>query len=193
MGSAIASVCCSAGVRCSPGSGECAPRCCSVVGLKITRSSPVDFYHDPAAPPANSLVPSVTAAVRDERGRLLLIHKLDNDFWALPGGAMELGESVADAAVREVAEETGIKVEIAGLVGIYTDPGHVMAYDGEVRQEFSVCFHARAIDGEPRQDDTETKAVKWVEPAEVDQLRVHESMRLRIADALAGRAAPRIV
>jgi len=154
----------------------------------------VDYYHDPAAPAANSLVPSVTAAVRDDRGRLLLIHKVDNDFWALPGGAMDLGESVADAAVREVAEESGVKVEITGLVGIYTDPGHVMAYDdGEVRQEFSVCFHARAIHGEPRQDDTETKAATWVEPAEVSGLNIHESMRVRIEDALASRAEPRII
>jgi len=55
----------------------------------------VDYYHDPAAPAANSLVPSVTAAVRHEPGRLLLIHKVDNDFWALPGGAMDVGESIA--------------------------------------------------------------------------------------------------
>jgi len=149
----------------------------------------VDYYNDPAAPAANSLVPSVTAAVRDVQGRLLLIHKIDNDFWALPGGAMDLGESVADAAVREVAEETGVNVQITGLVGLYTDPGHVMAYDdGEVRQEFSVCFHARAVSGEPRQDNTETKAAKWIEPTEVDELSIHPSMRRRITDALdAGR------
>jgi len=153
----------------------------------------VDYYNDPAAPPANSLVPSVTAAVRDDGGRLLLIHKIDNNFWALPGGGMDLGESVADAAVREVAEETGVTVEVTGLVGIYTDPGHVMAYDdGEVRQEFSVCFHARPISGEPRQDDTETKAVRWVEPAELHALSVHPSMRTRIDDALAPRVEPRI-
>lgn len=87
----------------------------------------VDYYHDPDAPKANSLVPSVTVAVRDQHGRLLLIHKVDNDFWALPCGAMDLGESIADAAVREVADETGLTVEVTGLVGIYTDPGHVMA------------------------------------------------------------------
>ena len=59
-------------------------------------------------------------------------------------GRWTSGESIADAAVREVAEETGLTVEMTGSVGIYTDPGHVMAYDdGEVRQEFSVCFHAR--------------------------------------------------
>lgn len=153
----------------------------------------VDYYDDPAAPSANSLVPSVTAAVRDDRGRLLLIHKIDNNFWALPGGAMDLGESVADAAIREVAEETGVIVEITGLVGIYTNPGHVMAYDdGEVRQEFSVCFHARALAGEPRQDGIETEAAKWVEPADVQTLSVHPSMRTRIDDALAQRAEPRI-
>lgn len=154
----------------------------------------VDYYHDPAAPPANSLVPSVTAAVSHEDGRLLLIHRVDNDYWALPGGAMELGESVADAAVREVEEEAGVEVELVGLVGIYTDPGHVMAYnDGEVRQEFSVCFHARAIGGEPRQDNTETKAAKWIDPADVAGLNIHPSMRRRIEDAIAGRSEPQIV
>lgn len=99
----------------------------------------IDYYDDPTAPAANSVVPSVPAAVRDGAGRLLLIHKIDNGYWALPGGAMDLGESIRDAAVREVLAETGVSVEVTGLVGIYTDPGHVMAYDdGEVRQEFSV-------------------------------------------------------
>jgi len=153
-----------------------------------------DYYHDPDAPPANSLVPSTTAAVRDEAGRLLLIHKVDNDYWALPGGGMELGESIADAAVREVVEETGLTVELTGLVGIYTDPGHVMAYDdGEVRQEFSVCFHARVLSGTPHEDGSETKEVRWVDPADVAGLSIHPSMRRRIDDALSGRGAPQIV
>jgi 8-oxo-dGTP pyrophosphatase MutT (NUDIX family) len=132
--------------------------------------------------------------VRDEAGRLLLIHKVDNDYWALPGGGMELGESIADAAVREVVEETGVTVELTGLVGIYTDPGHVMAYDdGEVRQEFSVCFHARVLSGTPREDGSETKEVRWVDPADVAGLSIHPSMRRRIDDALSGRDAPQIV
>lgn len=153
-----------------------------------------DYYHDPDAPPANSVVPSTTAAVRDDAGRLLLIHKIDNDFWALPGGGMDLGESIADAAVREVAEETGLTVEVTGLVGIYTDPGHVMAYDdGEVRQEFSVCFHARVLSGEPREDGSETKEVRWVDPVDISSLSIHPSMRRRIDDALAARSTPQIV
>ncbi|MBA2324117.1 MAG: NUDIX hydrolase [Pseudonocardiales bacterium] len=153
-----------------------------------------DYYNDPNAPRANSLVPSVTAAVRDDEGRLLLIHKIDNDYWALPGGAMELGESIGDAAIREVAEESGIRIEITGLVGLYTSPAHVMAYDdGEVRQEFSVCFHARPLGGKLREDGTETKAARWVEPSELAGLSIHPSMHTRINDALAGLSRPRIL
>ena len=107
---------------------------------------------------------------------------------------MDLGESVADAAVREVEEETGVRVEVTGLVGIYTDPGHVMAYDdGEVRQEFSVCFHARVLGGAPRQDNVETKAAKWVDVADVPKLDIHPSMRRRIDAALRAGGAPEII
>lgn len=154
----------------------------------------VDYFNDPSAPSATSLVPSVTACVRDSFGQLLLIHKIDNGLWALPGGAMELGESIRDAVVREVEEETGVRVEVTGLVGIYTDPGHVMTYDdGEVRQEFSVCFHARPKSGEPREDGTETKAARWVDPTQLSELSIHPSMRRRIDAALDGRNEPEIV
>ncbi|ANY05155.1 NUDIX domain-containing protein [Pseudonocardia sp. HH130630-07] len=153
----------------------------------------IDYLYDPDAPAANSVVPSTTVAVRDGRGRLLVIHKIDNDKWALPGGGMELGESISDAAVREVAEETGLTVEITGLVGIDTDPGHVMAYDdGEVRQEVSVCFHARPTGGTLREDGTETRAVRWIEPTGLAELTVHPSMRRRIDDALGGGSTPQI-
>lgn len=105
--------------------------------------SRIDYFRDPNAPQANSVVPSVTAVVRDDAGRLLLIHKTDNDLWALPGGGHDIGERIGDTAVREVAEETGIDVEVDSIVGLYTDPEHVLAYDdGEVRQQFSICFRA---------------------------------------------------
>lgn len=152
----------------------------------------VDYYDDPNAPAINSVVPSVTVAVRDDKDRLLLIHKVDNDLWALPGGGHDPGESIVDTAVREVQEETGIDVEITGLVGTYTDPRHVMAYDdGEVRQQFSLCFYGRPIGGVAREDGTETKAVRWVDPAQLGELNIHPSMRRRIDHALdRGRQVP---
>jgi len=60
-------------------------------------------------------------------GRLLLVRRCDTGDWELPGGHVDPGESAAGAAVRETAEESGITVEITGLAGIYTDPGHVIA------------------------------------------------------------------
>ncbi|BCK68936.1 hypothetical protein Srufu_028890 [Streptomyces libani subsp. rufus] len=86
--------------------------------------------------------------VTDDEGRVLLQRRRDNDLWALPGGGMEMADSLPGTAVREVKEETGLDVEITGLVGTYTDPRHVIAYtDGEVRRQFNVCFTARVVGG----------------------------------------------
>lgn len=153
----------------------------------------IDYFCEPSAPKANSVVPSVTAIVHDQSGRLLLIHKTDNDLWALPGGGHEIGENISDTVVREVLEETGISVEVQSIVGIYTDPRHVIAYDdGEVRQQFSICFLARPVSGSLRTSD-ESKEVRWVDPADLDKLEIHPSMRLRITHGLdTERLAPYI-
>ncbi|MFB6630668.1 NUDIX domain-containing protein [Streptomyces sp. NPDC056362] len=146
--------------------------------------SRIDYFRDPAAPKANSVVPSVTAVVCDDTGRLLVIHKTDNDLWALPGGGHDIGERIADTVVREVEEETGIRVMVDGIVGLYTDPEHVLAYDdGEVRQQFSICFRARPVGGSLR-TSSESKEVRWMAPADLDDLDIHPSMRLRIQHGL---------
>ncbi|MFJ9076817.1 NUDIX hydrolase [Streptomyces sp. NPDC102278] len=146
--------------------------------------SRIDYFRDPNAPAANSVVPSVTAVVRDDAGRLLIIHKTDNDLWALPGGGHDIGESIGDTVVREVEEETGITVEIDGISGLYTDPQHVLAYDdGEVRQQFSICFRAHPTGGSLR-TSSESKEVRWMDPADLDDLDIHPSMRLRIQHGL---------
>src|SRR5947209_19938365 len=110
--------------------------------------SRVDYYRDPAAPPPNSLVVAASAVVVNEEGQIVLQRRADNRLWALPGGAMEIGESLADVVVREVREETGLDVEPLYVIGVYSDPQHVFAYDnGEVRQEYSVCVACRPVGG----------------------------------------------
>jgi ADP-ribose pyrophosphatase YjhB (NUDIX family) len=151
----------------------------------------IDYYDDPHAPKANSLVPSANVVVTDDAGHVLMIHRSDNDNWALPGGAMDLGESLTQAAVREVKEETGVDCEITGLVGIYTDPKHVVLYtsDGEARQEFSVVFTARAVGGEPT-PSSESSDVRWVTRDDLGGLSMDRSMRIRIEHFLRRGSEP---
>ncbi|WP_433609542.1 NUDIX hydrolase [Dactylosporangium sp. CA-139114] len=153
----------------------------------------IDFFDDPDAPKANSLVPSANAVVVNDAGELLLIHRTDNDNWSLPGGAMEAGESMTDCAVRETFEETGIHVEVVGLVGIYTDPRHVILYtsNNEVRQEFSIVYVARPLGGEPTPSD-ESREVVWVAPSALDGLTMHRSMRMRIEHYLSQAGKPHL-
>jgi ADP-ribose pyrophosphatase YjhB (NUDIX family) len=149
-----------------------------------------DYYDDPAAPPANSLVVAVTAVVLDDIDRVLMIQRTDNGLWAIPGGAQEVGETSTEAAVREIREETGLDVEVTGLIGIYSDPRHVIAYDdGEIRQEFSICFRAHPIGGQLT-PSSESRQVHWVEPESLADLTVHPSVRLRIEHGLLPRSEP---
>lgn len=150
-----------------------------------------DYYDDPDAPEPNALVVAASAVVADQQGRVLLVCRADSGNWALPGGAMNLGESVVDCAVREVREETGLVVEITGMVGIYTDPRHVIAYaDGEVRQQFNVCLTARVLGGALARSE-ESTALDYIAPSQLDGLPMHPTQRLRLSHFLdASRTQP---
>jgi ADP-ribose pyrophosphatase YjhB (NUDIX family) len=153
----------------------------------------IDYYDDPGAPPANSIVPSVNVIVVNDSDEILLIRRSDNANWAVPGGAVDLGESLTQAAVRETKEESGIDVEVTGLVGIYTDPRHIVFYtsDGEARQEFSIVLTARPVGGQP-QTSAESTEVRWVGPQHLDGLDMDRSMRLRIGDYLSRPGRPHL-
>jgi 8-oxo-dGTP pyrophosphatase MutT (NUDIX family) len=145
-----------------------------------------DYYNDPHAPAPNSIVAAASAIVTNDDGEILVHRRTDNDLWALPGGGMEFGESIADTVVREVHEETGLRVTPKYVVAVYSDPKHVFAYtNGEVRQEFSVCVACDIIDGELKISD-ESKELKFVRPDDVDQLTMHPRLRARIVDFLNG-------
>lgn len=80
----------------------------------------------------------VNALIFDEE-RILLAHRRDIDWWNLPGGGMELGETVEEATCREVLEETGLEVVVEYLVGVYSKPQ---------KREIVLTFRCRVIGGE---------------------------------------------
>jgi 8-oxo-dGTP pyrophosphatase MutT (NUDIX family) len=102
------------------------------------------------------------------------------------GSAIDLGESVARAAVRETLEESGIQCAITGIVGIYSDPRHVILYtsNGEARQEFSIVLTASPLSGQPT-SSSESSDVRWVPTSEFPGYTMDRSMRIRINDFLA--------
>jgi 8-oxo-dGTP pyrophosphatase MutT (NUDIX family) len=159
----------------------------------VTLGRRIDYYDDPNAPAANSIVPSVNVVVTNDRGEILLIRRTDNNNWALPGGAIDLGESVTQAAIRETQEETGITAEITGLVGIYTDPRHVIHYtsNDEVRQEFSIVLTGRPVEGQPT-PSSESSEVRWVPPTDIRTYTMDRTMRRRIERFLSPESSPEI-
>ena len=149
-----------------------------------------DHLDDPQAPKPTSIVIAASAFVLDDHGRLLMIERTDSGLHALPGGTHELGETMTETAVRETKEETGITIKVTGLIGIYSNPAHVVEFsDGEVRQEFSICFRAEPVGGQPRSSD-ESRDVRWVDRDELPALDIHPSIRLRIEHGFENRSQP---
>lgn len=150
-----------------------------------------EYYQDPDAPRAHDVLPAAFAAVRNRAGEILLVRRIDDGNWELPGGRIEVGESASDAVVREVAEESGVTIELTSLAGVYSDPTHVLVDPNEaIHQQLALCFHAVPVplsDGDqPRPDDIETNNAAWCNPDEIADLKIHPAMRLRIANALRG-------
>jgi 8-oxo-dGTP diphosphatase len=144
------------------------------------------YFHDPLAPAATVVVPSVFVTVRWHYGTLLLVRRCDSGAWELPGGRVDVGETAVEAAVRETAEEAGVHVEVTEFAGLFTDPGHVVrSTDGEVRQPFALLFRARALGGVPRGDQRETSDAAWVSVADLPGLRMEPPTRMWVAQALA--------
>ena len=89
-----------------------------------------------------------SAAIFDEQRRISLTRRADNGQWCMPGGAVESGESVAEACEREVFEETGLNVQVRRLVGVYSHPDQLVVYpDGNKAFIVALHFEAEIVGG----------------------------------------------
>lgn len=148
------------------------------------------YDNHPNAPiPTVPLTPGTCAVIVDEKKRIFLHKRSDSTAWALPGGTMELGESISQCCIREVAEEASLNVSIKRLVGIYTSPKCIFDFgDGNIFQSFVVAFLCNLISGEVRLND-ESSEHDWFKQEEIFQLDTVPFVKEIIADGLTKREA----
>src|SRR6266508_650361 len=126
-----------------------------------------------------------SAAILDKHGRILLTRRADNGQWCLPDGAVESGESLAEACEREVLEETGLSVRVKRLVGVYSHPDQLVVYkDGHKVQMVAIHFEAEVIEGEPILSD-ETTDFGYFTLEDVETMEMLGRHKERIIDSLA--------
>jgi ADP-ribose pyrophosphatase YjhB (NUDIX family) len=119
----------------------------------------------------------------DTKQKVLLTRRADNGQWCLPSGGMEPGESAVEACTREVLEETGLRVQVTRLIGVYTNPNRIIEYaDGNRFHLVALNFKAHVLGGEltASNETTEFGYFSLLEIDELDMLATHIE---RIQDA----------
>jgi 8-oxo-dGTP pyrophosphatase MutT (NUDIX family) len=133
--------------------------------------------HDPL------LLPAVTAVIMDESDRVVLMQSKDDGKWYLPGGATDPGEQPADAIVREVLEETGLKVEPTRLVGVYAE-GQTRYVNGDLVWYVSTVFACTIVGGTLGVNDDEAIDVRFFPTSALPE--IPPAHRQRIEQAMNG-------
>lgn len=128
-----------------------------------------------------------SAAIFDEQRRILLTRRADNGQWCMPGGAVESGESVAEACEREVFEETGLNVRVRRLVGVYSHPDQLVVYpDGHKAFIVALHFEVEIVGGELGLSN-ETTDFGYFTLQEIQGMELLGRHKERIVDTLENR------
>lgn len=130
------------------------------------------------------LLTAARLVARDAAGRLLLVQRSDNSVWSLPAGCMELGESIADCAARELHEETGLRALQVTPYAMHTGPGYLKRnLYGDMYQHFVVLFRVDRWDGELVRKTDET-----IDAGFFDETTMPEPISETVAESLADLA-----
>jgi ADP-ribose pyrophosphatase YjhB (NUDIX family) len=118
------------------------------------------------------LMPGCRIVIENRAGELLLEQRSDFGVWGLAGGVPEPGESIETAIIREVAEETGLRVRDVRPFGYASDPAHeTWTYpNGHQCQYFSLMFYTHAFSGELAALDGESLQLGWFAPDRLPEM-----------------------
>jgi 8-oxo-dGTP pyrophosphatase MutT (NUDIX family) len=137
------------------------------------------------------VLPCVTVLPVDERGRMLLAwHAGHTDGWGTVGGAVDPGESPAEAAVREAREEIGVGIRLVRLLAVLGGPDYEITYPNGDRVAYvPAVYEAGIVDGSPSPSDGELSKVAWFTPAELQALQLSRFTRALLTAT--GHLSPR--
>ena len=124
---------------------------------------------------------SVAGVVLNDAGQVLMVKRHDNGHWEPPGGVLELDETFEQGVCREVLEETGIRVSVGPLTGVYKNM---------TRGIVALVFRCTVKAGQARTSDEATE-VSWLEPADA-LARMTPAYAVRVNDALPGSDIPHV-
>ena len=133
------------------------------------------------------VLPSAAVAILDATGRVLMGLHADKNIWVIPGGLIEPAETPADGAVREAFEETGLIIEITGVLGVYGGKELVIDYpNGDMASYIATIFRGRVIGGEMRADGEEILDLRYFSREEIPTVQHSRWMDLAL-DAIYAR------
>ena len=140
------------------------------------------------------LLPSAAIVLHDDKGRILLCLHADKNIWVTPGGLIEPGEQPADAAIRETSEETGLTVEVTGILGVYGGQDLIIDYpNGDRAAYVGIIFRGKVVGGDMRPDGSETLDVRWISEEELKRLPHSKWLDTAMPVLFQKQAAPHFV
>ena len=141
-------------------------------------------FYGPGLGKEGKLRLGASAILFNDEGKFLLTRRADNGQWCLPGGAVESGETVAEACIREVWEETGLNVRVKRLVGVYSHPDQLIIYkDGNKAFIVAIHFEVQVTGGELGLSN-ETTDFGYFTVEEMEELEMLGRHKERVLDTL---------
>lgn len=146
------------------------------------------YNKDKKSPKANQPIqPGACSVILNEKGQIFLHKRSDSELWALPGGVMELGESIACCCLREVKEEANLKIKIKKLIGIYTSPNCVFEWSSKGKNKVWQIFVVAFLSNTKNDKfilNKESSEAGWFFEEEIEKMKTFPFVKEAVKDGL---------